>query len=89
MPEPDFDGETYDRRLDHGRLTTQQKQVYGVMCSGSWLTLAELEERTGFPQASISARLRDLRKDKFGGYNIERRRRSQGTFEYRLAGLKV
>jgi hypothetical protein len=57
------------------------------MLSGEWLTLAELEGFTGHPQASISARLRDFRRPKFGGHTVERRRRggpSSGTYEYRL-----
>jgi hypothetical protein len=39
---------------------------------------------TGFPEASISARLRDFRKEQFGKHVVERRRRSQGQWEYRL-----
>jgi hypothetical protein len=54
------------------------------MLTANWRTLAEIETATGFPQASISARLRDLRKPKFGPYIVERQRRRPGTWEYRV-----
>lgn len=54
------------------------------MKDGSWHTLPEIAAGTGDPEASISARLRDLRKPRFGSYVVDRRRRSQGLFEYRL-----
>jgi DNA-binding transcriptional regulator GbsR (MarR family) len=42
---------------------------------GSWLTLNELAEMTCYARASISPQLRHLRKHKYGGYKIEKRRR--------------
>lgn len=72
---------------DMVRIGRQRSEVWAAMYGGEWLTLAELEERTGFPQASISARIRDFRKPKFGGHIVERRRRfgaDRGTHEYRL-----
>jgi hypothetical protein len=39
------------------------------------MTLEELERKTGFPPASISAQLRHLRKVENGGYLVEKRRR--------------
>ena len=85
-----FDGKTYDPALDKDRLKKQLGRVYDVMNDGWWMTLLEIQDwsrtrhNTFDPEASISARLRDLRKPKFGGYNIERRRRTNGTWEYRL-----
>ncbi len=86
-PAPHFDGETYVPPLDHERLTKQLARVKAVMLDGRWRTLRELADETGDPESSISARLRDLRKEKFGAYVIERRRRGEGRcglFEYRL-----
>lgn len=57
------------------------------MNDGKWRTLSEISALTGDGEASISARLRDLRKDEFGGLNVDRRRRgdeSRGLFEYRV-----
>ena len=47
-------------------------------------TLAELHQITKDPEASISARLRDLRKPKFGSHDIQRRYVERGLFVYRL-----
>lgn len=83
----DFDGRTYNREFDLERLNAQMKRVYHCMVDGNWRTLEEISVVTGDREASISARLRDLRKDKFGGFLVERRSRgdrSKGLFEYRL-----
>jgi len=84
----DFDGPNYDPALDQDRLTKQMGRVYDLMFDRKWRTLSEIEYKTGDPQASISARLRDLRKPRFGGYTVDRRRRgtkTRGLFEYRLS----
>jgi len=83
-PPDDFDGETYVRPRDHDRLFAQLAKVQSAMADHSWHTLPELELVTGAPQASISARLRDLRKPKFGGYLVERQYVAAGLWEYRL-----
>ncbi len=51
-----------------------------------WLTLAEISQALGYPEASISARLRDFRKKKFGSYHVSRRRRvaEAAIWEYRV-----
>jgi len=83
----DHDGKTYVPQLDKVRLNRQFLRVLSMMDDGTWRTLAEISEATGDPEASISARLRDMRKDKFGGRIVERRRRMGGIWEYRLGGL--
>ena len=86
QPTMDFDGASYERRFDHARLTSQMGQVFTFIKDGDWHTLHGIEEATGHPQASISARLRDLRKKKFGGFNVQKRRvhEGSGTYEYIL-----
>ena len=82
-----FDGATYVPALDKNRLGRQMKQVFALMSDGQWRTLAEIEAATWEPQASISARLRDLRKPRWGSYTVNRRRRgdgARGLFEYSL-----
>ena len=84
---PHFDGATYEPRADHVRLTKQLAVVAAVMSDGKWHTLSAIASITGCNHASISARLRDLRKTKFGGYTVERRRAANvesGLFEYRV-----
>lgn len=81
---PDFDGETYRRALDHERLGAQLLRVGTFMAEGDWRTLRDIGTATGDPEASVSARLRDLRKRKFGGHTVERERLAGGLYRYRL-----
>jgi len=86
-PPPEFDGQTYKPSLDRDRLQGQLGRVFSLMADGEWRTLDQIADMVGGSTQSISARLRDLRKEKFGGYRVERRRRepaSAGVFEYRL-----
>ncbi len=83
----DFEGSDYVRELDRVRLTGQILRIFNFMAPGEWRTLREIESKTGDPQASISAQLRHLRKDRWGGHQVEKRRRGdehQGLFEYKL-----
>jgi hypothetical protein len=80
---PDFDGETYDRERDYGRLVSQLHRVQAIMADGNWHTLDELAGKTGGSPAAVSARLRDLRKPKFGGHEVIRRYLGNGLWEYR------
>lgn len=83
-----FDGETYDPKVDQPRLSRQLDETRDYMLRAGWRTLSEIASATGFHEASISARLRDLRKPRFGSYTVERRRRGEvgrGIFEYRVS----
>lgn len=82
--EGDRDGETFDPFLDSSRLNEQMRRVFAVMCDSQWRSLKEIASMTGDPEASISARLRDFRKPKFGQLILNRRRRTVGTFEYQI-----
>ena len=80
-----FDGKTYNRQFDFFRLNTQLSRVLDLMIDGKWRTLREIANEIESPEASISARLRDLRKRKFGEFYVNRRRRGDdkaGLFEY-------
>jgi hypothetical protein len=84
-----FDGLTFDPALDLERLESQLGRVYRCLKGGRWFTLSELQTAVGGSEAGISARLRDLRKTKFGGHQVLRRRRgdpAKGLWEYRLNG---
>jgi len=80
-----FDGAAYDALRDGDRLRSQLATVRRAMSDNEWHTLLYLTTFTGAPEASVSARLRDLRKEKFGGHVIERRHVYQGLWEYRMA----
>jgi hypothetical protein len=82
-----FDGPDYVPELDKKRLSGQILRIHDLMKDGRYRTLAEIEHATGDPQASISAQLRHLRKPRFGGHTINKRRRGDGEnglFEYQL-----
>jgi DUF971 family protein len=81
---PQRDGITYCHERDGIRLHKQHKRVLEVMEDGKEHTLAELALRTRDPEASVSARLRDLRKARFGSYDIQRRYVERGLYAYRL-----
>lgn len=79
-----FGGATYEAEFDHTRLTQQLKDVFDLMKDGRWRTLPEIADNIKHPTQSISARLRDLRKDKYGAHTVERERHGNGLFQYRL-----
>lgn len=81
-----FDGDTYDHAKDGDRLTGQLEAVHETLLAGGWWTLSDIQGAIGKgSEAGISARIRDLRKPKFGGHEVERRRCAEpGLWEYRL-----
>lgn len=84
---PEFDGrEGYDESLDADRLRGQLKTVYDIMSDGKARTLQEILALVGHgSETGISTRLRDLRKKKFGGHTVNKRRRGnerRGLWEY-------
>lgn len=81
---PKRDGATYDHARDGERLHKQHHRVLAALRGGAWWTLRELSAHTGDPEASVSARLRDLRKPRFGSHVIERQYVERGLFKYRL-----
>jgi hypothetical protein len=79
-----FDGSTFEPALDAKRLTSQLERVRALMGDGQWRTLGEIQAACGGTEARISARLRDLRKPRFRGHTVDRRRIIGGLYEYRL-----
>jgi hypothetical protein len=72
-------GRRRERSADTGQPPTQLDVLRGVLLvaaqNGSWMTLGELARKTEFAEASISAQLRHLRKERHGGWRVEKRRR--------------
>ncbi len=56
------------------------------MMDGKWRTYNEIDIGTGsrYPQASISAQIRHMRKPEQGSYTVERRYIGDGLYEYKL-----
>jgi len=85
-----FDGDTYDRTQDKDRLWTQLEAIRDLSLTDErWYTLSQIKGilkhgyRLTATEASISARLRDLRKAKFGSFQVDRRR-AGALFSYRV-----
>lgn len=80
-----FDGDTYDPGLDFERLTTQLQRVRWCLEQGDKWPLSGLQAACGGSEASISARIRDLRKPRFGGLDVRRERVRGGLWVYWIA----
>jgi len=79
-----FSGETFDEAKDGKRLRSQLDRVRALMIDGEWRTLGDISMRCGGSEASVSARLRDLRKPTMGLHQVERRRLGRGLGQYRV-----
>lgn len=79
-----FDGATYDAARDCTRLAEQTQAVFAIMKDGQFRTLSHISRMTGAPEASVSARLRDLRKPRFGGHTVNRQYLRRGLYQYQL-----
>jgi DNA-binding Lrp family transcriptional regulator len=79
-----FDGADYDAARDNARLTSQLDRVFSVMKDGQPRTLQQIARLTGAPESSVSAQLRHLRKERFGGHEVRRRYLGEGRYEYQL-----
>ena len=79
-----FDGADYSPERDNPRLKGQLLRVWEVMRDGKWRTLREISNLTKDPEASISAQLRHLRKERFGSHLVEREHIGNGLYRYRL-----
>lgn len=74
-----------DPLKDCDPLTSQIAKIYHLMKDQNWRTLQEIEEATGYPQASVSAQLRNLRKGDYGWQTVNKRRRGElRQWEYQL-----
>lgn len=83
-PTPQITGSDYDEKLDKKRLNTQYDKIFNLMKDGCYRTLQEISIALPFPEASISAQLRNMRKE---GHTVLKQRRgekSKGLFEYKL-----
>jgi hypothetical protein len=70
---------------------TRRDAVFEVMSDCNWHTLAEIAEKTGYSEASVSAQLRDFRKPLYGSWTVEKRRTEAThesevfSYEYKLS----
>jgi hypothetical protein len=83
---PIFDGEEITQ-ADDVRLLSQLERIVNLTQDKKWRTLTEIRKAVNAPEASVSAALRSLRKKKFGGHTVNRRRRgdpTRGLWEYQV-----
>ena len=87
----DGDPETCEPEPDRTRLNRKLQYVFDVMKDGTARTDTELLQECArrwpdvqFNESGCGARRRDLRKTRFGGYDVIRAKRSEGVYEYRL-----
>ncbi len=85
------DGRTLDHDRDDVRLGRQMAAVLLLMKDGAWRGLAEVAAGTGAPEASCSARLRDVNKAKNArlGWQMESQYVARGLWLYRLVPAGV
>lgn len=66
----------------------QARRVWNQTAGRGWFTLDQIAAETYDPVQSVSARLRDFRKEKFGSHSVERRRVDLNQYEYRVVPNK-
>lgn len=81
-----FDGDgDLEGPVKDARLKRQVERVFDYMCNGRWCTLKQIAEAVNASEASVSARIRDLRKPRFGGWWIEKQMgKTSGVHLYKL-----
>ena len=79
-----FDGSDYRPERDDARLDKQIDRVKKACRSGVPMTLAAIAKETGDPEASISAQLRHLRKEKHGSHLVDKIHVSHGLYLYKV-----
>lgn len=95
----EFSGPEYRPGPDQSRLTTQHGRIRDLVLDGRWRTLPEicvalkhLYPWQNFPENSVQAQLRHLRKQRFGSHVVEKRRtgdESLGLYEWRVSRPEV
>jgi len=79
-----FDGADYVPERDEARLTQQLLRIWELMGDTKWRTLREIATATQDPESSVSAQLRNLRKEQYGRHLINRKYLDKGVFAYQL-----
>lgn len=77
------------KHADFDKFNAQAKRVWNQTVGRGWFTLDRIAAETYDPVQSISARLRDFRKEKFGSHTVERRQIERGVFEYKVVQNKA
>lgn len=83
-----FSGADYIPQRDDPRLLSQLERIRSFMLwHNDWRSVQQISQVMGgkYPENSIQAQLRNLRKPEHGAYRVERRRRNGSALsEYRV-----
>ena len=88
MKEPEFDGDDYQTERDKPRLTDQLQNIKLHMENKGFVRVSDIARKFGYPEPSVSAQIRNLRKERFGSRTVTRRYRGNGIYEFKLEPLK-
>ena len=81
---PDFDGDDYVADRDNARLINQIDKVRMYMENAGYLTVKQIAADLKQPEPSVSAQIRNLRKDRFGARTVNREYRGNGCYAFKL-----
>lgn len=70
-------------KKDNERLSTQYDAIFKYMKDSRFRTLQQISNKLGYPESSVSAQLRHMRKARFGSHTVNRKRIC-GTYYYQL-----
>lgn len=79
-----FDGADYVKERDYQRLANNHFKLRELMKDSVYRTLGEISKFIDVPEASVSAGLRDFRKEKFGCHTLNKRYEGNGLYSYQL-----
>jgi hypothetical protein len=79
-----FDGDDYIHERDGKRLAKNHFKLKNLMEDSVYRTLKEISYITSIPEASVSAGLRDFRKERFGGHILNKKYLENGLYSYQL-----
>ena len=79
-----FDGSNYIPERDDTRLKLAITRIIDLMSDCKWRKLQTISSITKVPEASVSAHLRHLRKERYGNQVVRKRYLSEGLWEYQL-----
>ena len=79
-----FDGADYIHERDGKRLAKNHLKLKELMRDKVYRTLREISYITNIPEASVSAGLRDFRKERFGSHTLNKKYLENGLYSYQL-----
>jgi len=86
----DFDGDDYQQDRDQVRLSNSLDKIRDFMEGKPPMTVEEVMQGTGLKSVtSVSANIRNLRKEQHGSRVVERSYVSDGLYKYQLLGGAV